>query len=201
MSSRPESEIEPARDTKRVLLVLLADSTGKLSIYPIERAAMMRSARVFRVLTKLERIGWLTWEWEQDNLKGHAPRRFYQLTHVGRVQALSLLGSGSESPSLFEVFEAQIAACNERHVRAREPMQRIASTMTGAGGAMIGFGVINSALGYGIAAVASFVLAVVLLIPMTVRQIQRACTHRDLARIREAARLCRVVPDEENGHV
>lgn len=83
--------IKPTRRTKRVLLVLLTGA-GKLSSYPIARAAQVSGGHVYVILARLEREGWVASAWEDRPVNPAQRRRFYQLTRVGRAQALTLLG-------------------------------------------------------------------------------------------------------------
>ncbi len=89
-ASRPKREIKPTRATRRVLLVLLTGA-GRLSGYPIARAAQVNSGGVYVILARLERIGWVASDWEQGKPEGER-RRFYQLTRYGRAKALEMLG-------------------------------------------------------------------------------------------------------------
>jgi DNA-binding PadR family transcriptional regulator len=84
------TEIKPTRGTRRVLLVLLTGA-GRLSGYPISRAAMVGSGHVYVILARLERVGWVASDWEQGKPEGER-RKFYQLTRYGRARALALLG-------------------------------------------------------------------------------------------------------------
>jgi DNA-binding PadR family transcriptional regulator len=81
------------RSHRRVMLVLLSGA-ARLSGYPISRAAMTGAGHVYIALGKMERLGWVTGEWETpDPLpEGAGRRRFYQLTLVGRVNVLAILG-------------------------------------------------------------------------------------------------------------
>lgn len=83
---------KPGRRDRRVLLVLLTGS-GRLSSYPISRAAQVRSGHVFIVLRRLEREGWVASEVEQDPpARQPGRRRFYRLTALGRYYGMKELG-------------------------------------------------------------------------------------------------------------
>lgn len=75
------------------MLVLLSGAP-RLSGYPISRAAMVGSGSVYLILARLERLGWVTSEWETpDPLPPDCGRRrFYRLTPDGRKQVLEVLG-------------------------------------------------------------------------------------------------------------
>ena len=96
MTRKPKPEIKPTRATRRVLLVLLTGA-GELSGYPISRAAMVGSGHVYVLLARLESIGWVASDWQQNVPHGRpGPRRFYQLTRYGSARALEMLGLGSD---------------------------------------------------------------------------------------------------------
>ena len=83
--------IRATRRTRRVLLVLLTGG-GRLSLYPIERAAMVSSRHVDMVLAQLERAGWVVTVPHPDILVLGQPFSCYELTPYGRAEALALLG-------------------------------------------------------------------------------------------------------------
>ena len=83
--------IRATRRTRRVLLVLLTGG-GRLTLYPIERAAMVSSRHVDKILAQLERARWVVTVPHPDiPIQGIPPSR-YQLTPRGRAEALALLG-------------------------------------------------------------------------------------------------------------
>lgn len=92
---RPYGRVRVPRSHRRVMLVLLTGAQG-LSGYPIGRAAMVGSGSVYLILARLERLGWVSSEWETPNPlpDGHGRRRFYRLTDEGRRHALEVLGLG-----------------------------------------------------------------------------------------------------------
>jgi DNA-binding PadR family transcriptional regulator len=75
------------------MLVLLTGAP-RLSGYPISRAAMVGSGNVYLILARLERLGWVSSEWETPNPlpEGAGRRRFYSLTLEGRKRVLEVLG-------------------------------------------------------------------------------------------------------------
>ena len=83
------------RSHRRVMLVLLTGA-GRLSGYPICRAAMTGPGTVYPVLERMEKRGWVVGEWEERS-DGHPRRRFYRLTPAGRNNILELLGLEEES--------------------------------------------------------------------------------------------------------
>ena len=89
MTRKPKPAIKPTRATRRVLLVLLTGA-GRLSGYPVSRAAQVGSGHVYVVLARLEREGWADSEWGPES--EHGRRRFYRLTPRGRYYGLQMLG-------------------------------------------------------------------------------------------------------------
>ena len=86
----PGREWKPNRRQRRVLTVLMTGAPG-LSGYPIMRLAQTGSATVYTLLDRLERLGWVSSEQEEQH-DGRSPRRFYRLTPAGRVNVARLLG-------------------------------------------------------------------------------------------------------------
>lgn len=92
MTGETDKPWEPGRKDRRVLLVLLAGA-GELSGYPISRAAQVGSGHVYTILGRLERLGWVESDWQQDPPAGQpGRRRFYRLTARGRSGAMMALG-------------------------------------------------------------------------------------------------------------
>jgi PadR family transcriptional regulator, regulatory protein PadR len=91
MLRKPKPEIRPTRRVRRVLLVLLTGA-DELSGYPVSHLAGVNSAWVYVILARLERLGWVASEWQQ-NPPPRQPgrRRFYRLTRQGRAKAIGLL--------------------------------------------------------------------------------------------------------------
>lgn len=54
--------------------------------YDLRRASGLRSSKVFRVLDDMLDLGWLTDGWEEPTEvpSGRLPRRFYEVTPLGR---------------------------------------------------------------------------------------------------------------------
>jgi DNA-binding PadR family transcriptional regulator len=87
--SRPYRRRVPRSD-RRVMLALLSGAAN-LSGYPLARATQVGYGRVYVILGRLERSGWVSSEWGAPDAKGNR-RRFYRLTPGGRSQALAVLG-------------------------------------------------------------------------------------------------------------
>jgi PadR family transcriptional regulator, regulatory protein PadR len=73
------------------MLVLLSGAPG-LGGYTVARAAMTGSGRVYAILARLERRGWVESDWESPEPLDRPRRRFYRLTREGRSQSLAALG-------------------------------------------------------------------------------------------------------------
>lgn len=85
MSRKPKPPVPPTRATRRVLLALLTGASN-LSGYPLARAAQVGYGKVYVILARLEREGWVT------GVQASTGRRFYRLTPRGRFGALRMLG-------------------------------------------------------------------------------------------------------------
>jgi DNA-binding PadR family transcriptional regulator len=83
------------RSDRRVMLALLSGA-GNLSGYPLACAAQVGYGRVYVILARLERSGWVGGEWGTPDAKGNR-RRFYRLTPGGRSQALAVLGLAEDT--------------------------------------------------------------------------------------------------------
>jgi hypothetical protein len=59
--------------------------------WAIMKAVKRSGPTVYGVLDRLEDAGWITGSWEQDPEPGRPPRRLYQLTPTGHVEAEVLL--------------------------------------------------------------------------------------------------------------
>jgi PadR family transcriptional regulator, regulatory protein PadR len=85
----------------RVLAHFLSHPTLSLSGAEIAKATGVGSGTLYPLLARLERVGWLTSNWESIDPRtaGRPRRRLYRLTGVGQrsaQQALSELQLGSE---------------------------------------------------------------------------------------------------------
>lgn len=73
------------------MLVLLSGAP-ELGGYTIGRAAMTGYGKVYVILDRFERLGWVEGEWESPEPLNRPRRRFYRLTGEGRSQALAAVG-------------------------------------------------------------------------------------------------------------
>src|SRR5688572_25518091 len=90
----------------------LAEATGDLpgSVYP--------------VLRRMLDAGWLTDRWEVGGPEGRPPRRYYELTDVGRGEIVELLRAVVDDPRWRPWLSDEVRANlgpEVRRVRDREP--------------------------------------------------------------------------------
>jgi PadR family transcriptional regulator, regulatory protein PadR len=81
--------------TQSVLRVLLDHPLQQHYGLEISKAAGLPSGSLYPILAKLERIGWVTSDWEQvdEHEVGRPRRRYYQLTPDGAIRAEELLAA------------------------------------------------------------------------------------------------------------
>lgn len=92
MPRRNPREWKPNRRQRRVLTVLMTGAPS-LSGYPVMRLAQTGAGTVYILLARLERLGWVSSEWEVLPFGEDRPRRrFYALTPEGRERVTELLG-------------------------------------------------------------------------------------------------------------
>jgi PadR family transcriptional regulator PadR len=79
--------------TQAVLSVLLEDPLSEHYGLEIAQAAGLASGSLYPILTRLERNGWVTSDWEQVNQHqaGRPKRRYYRLTPDGAISAAQVL--------------------------------------------------------------------------------------------------------------
>jgi DNA-binding PadR family transcriptional regulator len=78
------------------MLALLTDASN-LSGYPLAVAAQVGYGRVYVILARLERSGWVAGDWGTPDARGDR-RRFYRLTDEGRAQAMAILKLTEDRP-------------------------------------------------------------------------------------------------------
>lgn len=110
--------------------------------YPLRRASGVRSAVMYRTLTRMLNDGWISDGWEDPRTlaAGHEPRRYYVLTATGR-EALADVVAHRLPPlrvQIVAVFRrrtpafssenrthtAELVARRWRALRARKPRRR-----------------------------------------------------------------------------
>jgi PadR family transcriptional regulator, regulatory protein PadR len=88
-----QNDVRLSAPTLRVLRWLLEKPLREVSGAEISRAVGVSSGTLYPLLARLERVSWLTSNWENvDPSKAGRPRRrFYKLTGPGQARALSAL--------------------------------------------------------------------------------------------------------------
>jgi PadR family transcriptional regulator PadR len=79
-----------------VAAALLSNSAGRHWGYDLSRSAGVRSGVLYPMLHRLLEAGWLSDGWEQpagDGKQKAPPRRYYELTDLGRAELASLVGA------------------------------------------------------------------------------------------------------------
>ncbi len=82
----PLKRLTPA--TVDVLSVLLAEPAQVWGL-AIVKASNRPAGSVYPILERLERLDWVTSEWETDDARPGPRRRYYVLTPDGRVAAIA----------------------------------------------------------------------------------------------------------------
>ncbi len=82
---------QPSRRDRRVLAVFLTGCW--VGVYDIMRLGKVTSLRSFRVIDRLEDLGWVIWRQETvPPGEGRPPRRLRTLTAFGRKEVAAALG-------------------------------------------------------------------------------------------------------------
>jgi PadR family transcriptional regulator PadR len=89
----------------QVSLALLADPTGCHWGYDLSRRAGVRSGVMYPLLTRMLESGWLSDGWEPENEAiGRPPRRYYELTDVGRKELGALVAEAQLDSRFIALF-------------------------------------------------------------------------------------------------
>lgn len=75
------------------VLEFLLEGTGKLYGLKVAQGTGLMTGTVYPILARLEKAGWVTSAWEDDqgpDVRG-SRRRFYTLTPMGRAEAKTVL--------------------------------------------------------------------------------------------------------------
>jgi PadR family transcriptional regulator, regulatory protein PadR len=77
------------RQTERILETLMSDPAAQWWGSRIAPAAGLKSGTLYPALLRMERFGWLTWQWEDidPTLEKRPRRRLYRLTGAGELAA------------------------------------------------------------------------------------------------------------------
>ena len=88
------------KPTERVLNLLLHSPDGRAYGMEIIDSADVGPGTVYPMLTRLEKIGWLSSEWEDvdPDEAGRPARRYYSLTGAGRIEAAAALERKKSQP-------------------------------------------------------------------------------------------------------
>jgi PadR family transcriptional regulator PadR len=72
----------------QVAIALMEDPTGRHWGYNLSKCSGVRSGVLYPILTRMLQEGWLTDGWEDPATidKKRPPRRYYQLTNLGRSE-------------------------------------------------------------------------------------------------------------------
>lgn len=81
----------------KVARVLLAD-TGAWYGFDLSRRARVRSGVLYPMLARMLKQGWIEDAWDDASTipEGQRPRRYYQLTDLGRAELTRILTSASQ---------------------------------------------------------------------------------------------------------
>lgn len=79
--------ITPA--TVKVLQALMQGPTARHYGYELMRTTRLKSGSLYPILERLDNAGWVDSHWEEINEQheGRPPRRYYQLTGLGKKRA------------------------------------------------------------------------------------------------------------------
>jgi PadR family transcriptional regulator, regulatory protein PadR len=78
---------------------LLSDPDGRHWGYAISKMSGVRSGVLYPILARMLKADWATVEWEDDAAaEGRPPRRYYELTDLGRSQLGTLLAEAKVDP-------------------------------------------------------------------------------------------------------
>jgi PadR family transcriptional regulator PadR len=83
----------------QVASVLLGDPQGQHWGYDTAKKAGVRANVLYPMFSRMLEEGWLTDGWEDPaTISGRPPRRYYELTDVGRARLGAVLADASRDP-------------------------------------------------------------------------------------------------------
>ena len=92
MGRRPIRVTRPLLDVLEVLFQAFDSPVGDLHGWAIMKATKRSGPTVYGVLDRLEDIGWISGQWEEENPEPGKPRRrLYSITPTGLVGAREIL--------------------------------------------------------------------------------------------------------------
>jgi PadR family transcriptional regulator, regulatory protein PadR len=78
--------------TVQVAMTLLDEPLGRHWGYDLSKKSGVRSGTLYPMLTQMLDQGWLADGWEDPrSIEGRPPRRYYEITDLGRVRLSALL--------------------------------------------------------------------------------------------------------------
>jgi PadR family transcriptional regulator PadR len=86
----------------RISVALMSKPHGRHYGYELAKQTGMASAVVYPVLSRLLEDGWLVDDWEEqwEGRKKRPPRRYYELTNLGRRELGALATDAATDPRL-----------------------------------------------------------------------------------------------------
>lgn len=93
------------RSHLKVMRVFLRDRLGSHYGLQISRQSAMAPGSVYPILARLEKLGWISSQWEEidESREGRPRRRYYKLEALGEREALSRLQKEAENLGIFDV--------------------------------------------------------------------------------------------------
>ena len=85
------------RSQLKVAAALMRDPDGRHYGYQLGVESSIRSGVLYPILRRFEEAGLLAGEWESLPRPGRPPRRYYRLTHEGRLELTDLLSAGIQT--------------------------------------------------------------------------------------------------------
>ena len=80
-----------------VAVAIMQDPNGRHWGYNLGKESGVKSGVLYPMLTRMLALGWLVDGWEDHNgLKGRPPRRYYELTDLGRTKLADAVPSQIE---------------------------------------------------------------------------------------------------------
>jgi len=83
----------------QVAAALMSDQTGQHWGYDLSRRSGVRSGVMYPILTRMLESGWLVDGWQEPTeTRGKPPRRYYELTDLGRRELGAVLNDARLDP-------------------------------------------------------------------------------------------------------
>ncbi|MCY1141365.1 helix-turn-helix transcriptional regulator [Actinoplanes sp. Pm04-4] len=104
MTGKPERITAPFLDVLEVFLAAIGD---ELHGWAIIKASSRGGPTVYKILERLEGMGWVTARWEERASEPNRPRRrYYKLTGDGAAGARELISARRPRPSRISIQPA-----------------------------------------------------------------------------------------------